>query len=59
MTAALSLNAIAQTSAVQIVDCLVEGTLIAVFAGLVLGVTRRQNSGTRFAVWFFALIAII
>jgi len=58
MTAALSLNAIAQTSTVQIVDCLVEGTLIAVFAGLVLGVTRRQNSGTRFAVWFFALIAI-
>ncbi len=58
MTAALNLNAIAQTSAVQIVDCLVEGTLIATFAGLMLGVTRRQNSGTRFAVWFSALIAI-
>jgi len=58
MTAALNLNAIAQTSAVQIVDCLVEGTLIALFAGLMLGVARRQNSGTRFAIWFSALIAI-
>jgi beta-lactamase regulating signal transducer with metallopeptidase domain len=55
---AAGLNALAQTSALQIVDCLVEGTLIAIFAGLVLGVTRRQNSGTRFAVWFSALMAI-
>src|ERR1700722_18920377 len=51
-------NAIAQASALQIVDCLVEGTLIAIFAGLVLGAARRQNSGTRFAVWFSALVAI-
>jgi len=51
-------NVIAQASALQIVDCLVEGTLIAIFAGLVLGAARRQNSGTRFAVWFSALIAI-
>jgi bla regulator protein blaR1 len=55
---AITLNSIAQTSALQIVDCLVEGTLIAMFAGLVLGVARRQNSGTRFAVWFCALMAI-
>ncbi|HET7889882.1 MAG TPA: M56 family metallopeptidase [Candidatus Sulfotelmatobacter sp.] len=55
---AMALTAIAQTSAVQIVDCLVEGTLIAVFAGAVLGLARRQNSGTRFAVWFSALMAI-
>ncbi len=53
-----ALNAIAQSSAVQIVDCLVEGTLIAMFAGAVLGLARRQNSGTRFAVWFSALMAI-
>ncbi len=55
---AAGLNALAQTSALQIVDCLVEGTLIAIFAGLVLGMARRQNSGTRFAVWFSALMAI-
>jgi beta-lactamase regulating signal transducer with metallopeptidase domain len=54
----IGLNAIAQTSAVQIVDCLVEGTLIAIFAGLILGLIRQKNSGTRFAVWFSALMAI-
>jgi beta-lactamase regulating signal transducer with metallopeptidase domain len=54
----MSLNAIAQTSAVQIVDCLVEGTLVAIFAGLMLSMIRRNNSGTRFAVWFSALMAI-
>jgi Zn-dependent protease with chaperone function len=54
----IDLNAIARISAVQIVDCLVEGTLIAMFAGLVLTMVRRQNSGTRFAVWFSALMAI-
>lgn len=55
---AVSLNAIAQASALQIVNCLVEGTLIAIFAGLALGVARRQNSGTRFVVWFSVLMAI-
>jgi beta-lactamase regulating signal transducer with metallopeptidase domain len=55
---AMTLNAIAQSSAVQMVDCLVEGTVIAMFAGAVLGLARRQNSGTRFVVWFSALAAI-
>jgi beta-lactamase regulating signal transducer with metallopeptidase domain len=58
VTAAFSLHAIAQTSAVQIVDCMVQGTLIAIFSGLMLGMARRQNSGTRFALWFSALMAI-
>src|SRR5271169_3815395 len=58
MIAAFNLNAIAQTSSLQIVDCLVEGTLIAVFAGLMSRMARRQNSGTRFARWFAALMAI-
>ncbi len=58
MTAAFNLNAIAQASTVQIVDCLVEGTLVAIFTGSVLSVIRRQNSVTRFAVWFSALMAI-
>lgn len=58
MSAFLDWNAIAQASALQIVDCLIEGTLIAIFAGLVVGAARRQNSGTRFAVWFSSLIAI-
>jgi beta-lactamase regulating signal transducer with metallopeptidase domain len=58
MSAFFDWNAIAQASALQIVDCLIEGTLIAIFAGLVLGAARRQNSSTRFAVWFSALVAI-
>jgi beta-lactamase regulating signal transducer with metallopeptidase domain len=58
MTAALDLNAIAQISAERMVDCLVEGVVLSAFAGLLLRVMRRQNSGTRFAVWFAVLLAI-
>jgi beta-lactamase regulating signal transducer with metallopeptidase domain len=58
MTAPFNLNAIAQASTVQIVDCLVEGTLVAIFTGSVLGLIRRQSSVTRFAVWFSSLMAI-
>jgi beta-lactamase regulating signal transducer with metallopeptidase domain len=54
----LGLNAIAQLSAMRMVDCLVEGTLVAAFAGLVLRMGRRWNSGVRFAVWFSALAAV-
>jgi beta-lactamase regulating signal transducer with metallopeptidase domain len=54
----LELNAIAQSSTLRIVDCLVEGTLIAIFASLLSRVARLKNSSTRFAVWFSALVAI-
>jgi beta-lactamase regulating signal transducer with metallopeptidase domain len=54
----LNLNAMAQISAARIVDCLVEGTLVAAFAGLVLRRARRWNSGARFAVCFSALLAM-
>ena len=57
-TLSTTLNAIAQASTVQIVDCLVEGTLIAIFAGTVVRAIRGQSSVTRFAVWFSALMAI-
>src|ERR1700733_14828897 len=55
---AFNLHTIAQISALQIVDCLVQGTLIAIFFTLMLGMARRQNADTRFAVWFSALMAI-
>ena len=55
---AIPLHAIAQTSALQIVNCLIEGTLIAIFAGAVLRAARSQNSSTKFAVWFSALMGI-
>jgi beta-lactamase regulating signal transducer with metallopeptidase domain len=57
------LNAIAQASTLRIVaytiiDCLLEGTFIALFAGAILRMSPRQNSAARFAVWFSALVAI-
>jgi len=52
------MQAIAETSAARMVDCLVEGTLIGLFAGLMLRLVHRQNSGARFAAWFSALMAI-
>lgn len=52
------LNAIAQLSTLRIVDCLVEGTLVTIFAGVVLRAARLQSSSVRFAVWFSALVAI-
>ncbi len=58
MSAAFSLHAIAQLSTLRIVDCLVEGTLITFFAGLVLRAARLRNSSARFAVWFSALLAL-
>jgi beta-lactamase regulating signal transducer with metallopeptidase domain len=58
MTGMLELHAIAQMSAVRIVDCLFGGTLIALAVGIGLRLSRRQSSGTRFAVWFSALVAI-
>lgn len=55
---ALDLNTLAQISAERMVNCLVEGIVLAGLAGLLLRVVRRQNSGTRFALWFSVLVAI-
>jgi beta-lactamase regulating signal transducer with metallopeptidase domain len=54
----LELHAIAQMSAVRIVDCLLGGTLIALAVVVGLRLSRPQSAGTRFAVWFAALVAI-
>jgi beta-lactamase regulating signal transducer with metallopeptidase domain len=59
----ITLHAIAQTSAIQvvaiqIVNCLVEGTLIALCASAILRAARLQNSSTKFAVWFSALMGV-
>jgi hypothetical protein len=51
-------NAIAQMSALRIVDCLLGGTLIAIFAGAVVRMPRLRNSSARFAIWFSTLMAI-
>jgi beta-lactamase regulating signal transducer with metallopeptidase domain len=52
------IQAIAETSAGRIVDCLVEGSVIAGFGAMMLRLSRRQSSGTRFAAWFSTLMAI-
>jgi beta-lactamase regulating signal transducer with metallopeptidase domain len=52
------LQTVAQISSEHILNALPEGILIALFAWTLLRVLRRQNSGTRFAVWFLALLAV-
>jgi len=52
------LQTISQTSVEQIFNALPAGFIIALFAWFVLRGLKRQNAGTRFAVWFLALIAI-
>jgi bla regulator protein blaR1 len=52
------LQTLAQVSVERILNVLPEGFLIAIFAWALLRVLRRQNSGTRFAVWFLALLTV-
>ncbi|MGA7633809.1 MAG: M56 family metallopeptidase [Terriglobales bacterium] len=54
----LPLQSAAQYSVEHILNVLPEGLLIALFAWGLLQVLRGQNSGTRFAVWFLALLDI-
>jgi beta-lactamase regulating signal transducer with metallopeptidase domain len=54
----LNMHFVAQMSVERLLNCLAEGTAIALFAWLVLRLIGRRNSGTRFAVWFCALVAI-
>jgi beta-lactamase regulating signal transducer with metallopeptidase domain len=52
------LNQLAQLSAERMLNGMIEGIAIGLFAWTLLRVTCRQNSSTRFAVWFSALLAI-
>jgi beta-lactamase regulating signal transducer with metallopeptidase domain len=58
MTPALNVQSLAQLSAERILNCTAEGMVIALLAWLLLRALGRQNSGTRFAVWFAALLGI-
>ncbi|HEY6304716.1 MAG TPA: M56 family metallopeptidase [Terriglobales bacterium] len=53
-----SLQTVAQISVERILNALPEGFLIAIFAWALLRILRKQNSGTRFAVWFLALLTV-
>jgi hypothetical protein len=58
MAPALDLQTLAQLASERLLNCAVEGIGIALLAWALLRVMGRQNSGTRFAVWFSALLAI-
>src|SRR6267143_1567443 len=58
MTIAFNLHAFAQISAERMLNCVAEGLAIALCAWILLCLIGRRNSGTRFAVWFCALLAI-
>jgi Zn-dependent protease with chaperone function len=54
----LDLQSLAQLSAERIINCTAEGMVIALLAWLLLHAIGPRNSGTRFAVWFAALLGI-
>lgn len=54
----LSLQTVAQISSERILNSLPEGFLIAFCAWVLLRVLRKQNSGTRFAIWFLVLLTV-
>jgi beta-lactamase regulating signal transducer with metallopeptidase domain len=56
MTAVL--NQLARVSAESMLNGMLDGLAIGLFAWLLLRAVGRRNSSTRFAVWFFALLAI-
>src|ERR1700743_656969 len=58
MISALNLQALAQFSVERMLNCALEGAGITVFAWMLLRLARKPNSGTRFAVWFAALLSI-
>jgi len=49
----------AQISVERILNALPEGILVALFVWALLRILGRQNSGTRFAVWFLTLLTVI
>ena len=53
------LQNVADVAIARVLNSLPEGLLIASFAWMMLHLLPRQNSGTRFAVWFVALLSIV
>ncbi|HYM79371.1 MAG TPA: M56 family metallopeptidase [Candidatus Dormibacteraeota bacterium] len=49
---------LAQAAVTRILNSLPEGIVLVLLAGIVLRVLPKQNSRTRFAVWFLALLAV-
>jgi beta-lactamase regulating signal transducer with metallopeptidase domain len=58
MVATPHFQALAQLFAERMLNSVVQGVAIALFGWILLRILGRQNSSTRFAVWFFALVTI-
>ena len=54
----LDLQSFAQVSSARMVNCTVEGIGIALLAWILLRALGRQNSHTRFSIWFSGLLGI-
>jgi hypothetical protein len=55
----VGLQSLSQIFVERLLNSAVEGVLIAGLVCLLLRVLGRQNSGTRFAIWFAALLSIV
>jgi beta-lactamase regulating signal transducer with metallopeptidase domain len=55
---AFNLDQLARISAERMLNSMLEGIAIGLFAWILLQLVGRRNSSTRFAVWFSALLAI-
>ena len=49
---------VAQIFADRMLNSILGGTVVAAFAWVLLRALARQNSGTRFAVWFSTMVAV-
>jgi len=54
----LHIQALAQVAIASLLNSLPQGLMVAMFAWATLRLVPKQNSGTRFAVWFLALLAV-
>ncbi len=55
----LHLQVLAQVGAERVINSIPAGLLIAAFAWVLLRLVGKQDSGTRFAVWFSALVGVV
>ena len=58
MAGAIHWQVLAEVFADRMLNSVLEGTALALFGWILLRVYRRQNSSTRFAVWFACLVGI-
>ena len=58
MIAAINLDQLARICAGRMLNSMLEGIAIGLFAWILLRLVGQRNSSTRFAVWFSALLAI-